>query len=90
MLDHENFLDTANGALTKVIGPGVGERIAFVPDGGRMFEPEVTRADAGGVDIKFHRCPLKEAWLEAGDGPLGAPRTNPPEDLRGVHRLAEG
>lgn len=31
-----------------------------------------------------------KAWREAGDGPLGAPRTNPPEDLRGVHRLAEG
>ena len=22
--------------------------------------------DAGGLDIKFHACPLKEAWLEAG------------------------
>lgn len=40
--------------------------LAFIPDGGRMFAPEVVRADAGGVDIKFHRCPLKEAWLEAG------------------------
>lgn len=27
VLDHENFLDTANGALTKVVGPGVGERV---------------------------------------------------------------
>ena len=40
--------------------------LAFIPDGGQMFAPEVVRADAGGVDIKFHRCPLKEAWLEAG------------------------
>ena len=40
--------------------------LAFIPDGGRMFAPEVVRADAAGVDIKFHRCPLKEAWLEAG------------------------
>ena len=30
------------------------------------------------------------AWREAGAGPLGAPRTNPPEDLRGVRKLAEG
>ena len=40
--------------------------IAFVPDGGRVFQPEVKRCDAGGLDIKFHACPLKEAWLEAG------------------------
>ena len=40
--------------------------LAFIPDGGRMFAPEVTRADTHGVDIKLHRCPLKEAWLEAG------------------------
>jgi len=36
-----------------------------LPDQGRMFAPEVTRCDPGGVDIKFHRCPLKEAWQEA-------------------------
>jgi len=40
--------------------------IAFIPDGGRVFEPEVKRCDAGGLDIKFHACPLKEAWLGAG------------------------
>lgn len=40
--------------------------LAIIPDGGQMFAPEVQRADAQGVDIKFHRCPLKEAWLEAG------------------------
>jgi hypothetical protein len=37
-----------------------------IADGGRMFEPEVLRSDAEALDIKFHRCPLKEAWLEAG------------------------
>jgi ADP-ribose pyrophosphatase YjhB (NUDIX family) len=31
-----------------------------------------------------------QAWAEAGPGPLGVPRTNPPEDRRGTHRLAEG
>jgi hypothetical protein len=37
-----------------------------IPDGGRMFQPEVIRANAGGLDIKFHGCPLRDAWLEAG------------------------
>ena len=40
--------------------------LAFIPDGGRMFDPEVRRCDADGLDIKLRRCPLKEAWLEAG------------------------
>ncbi len=30
------------------------------------------------------------AWREAGAGPLGAPRTNPPEDQRGTRPLPEG
>ena len=42
--------------------------LAFIPDGGRPFAPEVKRCDADGLDIKFHACPLKEAWLEAGMG----------------------
>ncbi len=37
----------------------------FIPDHD-LLDPEVRRADADGVDIKFHRCPLKEAWVEAG------------------------
>jgi hypothetical protein len=37
-----------------------------IPDEGRMFQPEVLRSDAGGLDIKFHACPLREAWQEAG------------------------
>jgi L-2-amino-thiazoline-4-carboxylic acid hydrolase len=40
--------------------------MAFIPDGGRPFAPEVTRCDAAALDIKFHACPLKTAWLEAG------------------------
>jgi hypothetical protein len=46
-----------------------GLKQAFVdglPDDGRMFQPEVQRCDAGGLDIKFHGCPLKQAWQEAG------------------------
>jgi hypothetical protein len=37
-----------------------------IPDGGRMFQPEVLRNDATGIDIKFHGCPLRDAWKEAG------------------------
>ena len=40
--------------------------VGFVPDEGRMFAPQVTRCDAGGLDITLQRCPLKDAWQEAG------------------------
>ncbi|HID75700.1 MAG TPA: hypothetical protein EYP56_06850 [Planctomycetaceae bacterium] len=36
-----------------------------LPDQGRLFQPEVVRSDAEGLDIKFHACPLREAWQEA-------------------------
>lgn len=38
--------------------------LAFLPDH-ELLAPEV-RTDDAGVDIKFHRCPLKEAWQAAG------------------------
>jgi hypothetical protein len=34
----------------------------FLPDGGAMHEPEVLRCDEEGLDVKLHRCPLKEGW----------------------------
>ncbi len=37
-----------------------------IPDGGRMFQPEVTRSDAQRLDVKFYGCPLRDAWQEAG------------------------
>ncbi|NQT36256.1 MAG: L-2-amino-thiazoline-4-carboxylic acid hydrolase [Planctomycetes bacterium] len=40
--------------------------VGGIPDNGAMFSPEVLRCDAEGLDIKFKRCPLKEAWLESG------------------------
>jgi hypothetical protein len=46
-----------------------GLRAAFleaIPDAGRMFQPEVLHADAESLDIKFHACPLREAWQESG------------------------
>lgn len=42
--------------------------VAGLPDGGSLFAPDVRRCDDGGVDIKFGRCPLKEAWQAAGVG----------------------
>jgi predicted hydrocarbon binding protein len=38
----------------------------FVSDCGRLFQPEVQRDDGQALDIKFHACPLKEAWQAAG------------------------
>ncbi len=46
-----------------------GLKAAFldgIPDDGRMFQPEVLRSDGEAVDIKFHGCPLREAWQESG------------------------
>lgn len=40
--------------------------LAFIPDEGRLFAPEVRRADDQGLDIKLTACPLKEAWQRAG------------------------
>lgn len=59
-----------------------GLQAAFVggiPDGGRMFQPEVIRSDADALDIKFHACPLRNAWLEAG---------LPDEDVATLCRIA--
>ena len=38
----------------------------FIPDDGKMFDPEAQRCDDDGLDIKLRRCPLKAAWQEAG------------------------
>ena len=37
-----------------------------IPDDGAMFKPEVIHADADSLDIKFHGCPLRDAWQEMG------------------------
>ncbi len=37
-----------------------------IADEGRMFQPELIRGDSSGLDIKFHACPLRDAWKEAG------------------------
>lgn len=46
-----------------------GLRDAFVggiPDEGRLFNPQVVRCDAEGLDVHLEACPLKEAWEELG------------------------
>jgi hypothetical protein len=40
--------------------------VAAVPDGGRMFDPEVLACDERHLEIQLRRCPLKDAWKEAG------------------------
>ena len=60
--------------------PGIRDAfLKILPDGGSLFAPEVQRCDATGVDIKFHRCPLKEAWQDAGV---------PPEDMAKLCQIA--
>jgi hypothetical protein len=43
--------------------------LANVPGGKDIFQPEVLRCDAGGLDMQLHGCPLKDAWHEAGLAP---------------------
>jgi hypothetical protein len=40
--------------------------ISNLADDGAMFAPEIVRCDTESLDIRFHRCPLKQAWLDAG------------------------
>lgn len=47
----------------------VGEAfLAVSPDQGRMYPTEVDR-HADGIDFRVKRCPLKDAWNEAGLDP---------------------
>ena len=38
----------------------------YIPQGLHMFAPEVVQCTDQELEIQFHRCPLKEAWMEAG------------------------
>lgn len=40
--------------------------LAFIPDGGQLFDPHVKRCDEDGLDIHLEACPLKDAWEELG------------------------
>lgn len=46
-----------------------GLKTAFlggIIEGEGLFGPEVTKCAADGLEIRFHRCPLKEAWQAQG------------------------
>lgn len=46
----------------------IGEAfLAVSPDGGRMYPTDVERSDKH-IAFKVKRCPLKDAWVEAGIG----------------------
>lgn len=46
----------------------IGEAFLSVsPDDGRMYPTEVRRSEAS-IEFKVKRCPLKDAWVEAGVG----------------------
>lgn len=48
--------------------PAIGEAfLAVSPDGGRMYPADVERS-ADRIAFKVKRCPLKDAWIEAGVG----------------------
>ncbi len=59
-------------AYFKAKGPGalaVGEAfLAVSPDQGRMYPTDVAR-HADGIDFRVKRCPLKDAWNDAGLDP---------------------
>lgn len=44
----------------------LAEFLGGIPDEGRMFQPEVVHSSNEALDIKFHGCPLRDAWIEAG------------------------
>lgn len=55
------------GARFAHLGPddlkGLGEAfLNSIPIREELFAPQVERADGEALVIKFHRCPLKEAW----------------------------
>ncbi len=40
--------------------------LACIPQARELFAPEVVQCNERELEIQFHRCPLKEAWMEAG------------------------
>ena len=64
-------MGVAMGAKFADLGPddlaGLKDRfLAGILEGDTLFQPEVTRCDAERLEIRFHRCPLKEAWQAMG------------------------
>jgi hypothetical protein len=53
------------GADARAVGEAF---LAASPDGGRMYPAAVERQQDG-IDIRVERCPLKDAWRDAGLSP---------------------
>lgn len=45
---------------------GLVEDFAGSPDGGKMFDPDSRNEGDGRLRLHMRRCPLKNAWVEAG------------------------
>jgi len=63
----------AIGRQFERFGPGDLEGLkdaflATLPDGGKVFDPQVLACDDERLELQLRRCPLKEAWHEAGLG----------------------
>lgn len=59
------------GAKFADLGPadlaGLKDRfLGGIPAGDVLFQPEVRQCDNDRLEIKFHRCPLKDAWVAMG------------------------
>jgi len=64
-------MGVAAGARFADLGPdrlmALKERfLGTIPAGDILFQPEVRQSDDERLEIKFHRCPLKEAWQAMG------------------------
>ena len=45
---------------------GLCDTFSYAPDGGKLFSPRVFRCDDEGFEVKMRKCPLKDAWQDAG------------------------
>ncbi len=59
------------GQKLKPHGPadikGLSEQfLAGIPCRDELFAPETRKCDDDGLEIKFHRCPLKDSWVADG------------------------
>ncbi len=45
---------------------GMAEGYAKNPDNGAIFCPDIRRLDDSCLEVKMMRCPIKDAWVEAG------------------------
>lgn len=58
------------GAKLACFGPrdfaGMAEGFARAPDDGATFSPDIRQLNDTCLEVKMMRCPVKDAWVEAG------------------------